>query len=96
MPSRHLRRSLLGLAGNGQEQFEFGRELVLGVESVREVNSSDSAVGVDLNSQGLYVVSTVSSSGEIGQVELNLIPSLIKSHRHGADEGLDTGGTLIV
>ena len=86
----------MGLTSNGQEQFEFGRELVLGVESVGEVDSSNSAVGVDLDSQGLYVVGTVSSSGEIRQVELNLIPSLVESHGHGTDEGLDSGGGLVV
>ena len=46
--------------------------------------------------EGLNIVGTVSSSGEIRQVELNLIPALIKSHRHGADERLDTSGRLIV
>ena len=51
---------------------------------------------MDLNSESLYVVGTVSSSGEIRQVELNLIPSLIKSHRHGANERLDSGSGLVV
>ena len=51
---------------------------------------------MDLNSKSLYVVGTVSSSGEIRQVELNLIPSLIESHGHGTDEGLDSGGRLVV
>ena len=46
--------------------------------------------------QGLNVVSTVSSSREIRQVKLNLIPAFIKSHGHGADERLYTGGTLVV
>ena len=46
--------------------------------------------------EGLNIVGTVSSSGEIRQVELNLIPALIKSHWHGADERLDTSGRLIV
>ena len=44
----------------------------------------------------LDVVSTVSSSREIGQVKLNLVPSLIKSHWHSADERLYTRCTLIV
>ena len=44
----------------------------------------------------LNIVCTISSSCEIGQVELNLIPALIESHRHRADEGLDTRGGLIV
>ena len=86
----------LWLTGNWQEKLELWWELVFGVESVGEIDSSDSAVSVDLNSKGLYVVGTVSSSGEIRQIELNLIPSLIKSHRHGANERLDTGGGLIV
>ena len=84
------------LSGNWQEELELWWELVLGVESVREIDSSDSAVSVDLDSKGLYVVGTVSSSREIRQVELNLIPALIKSHRHGANERLDSGGGLIV
>ena len=41
----------LRLAGNGQEELEFGGKLVLGVEPIREVDSSDAAVGVDLNSE---------------------------------------------
>ncbi len=46
--------------------------------------------------KGLNVVGTVGTAGEIGQIELNLIPSFIKSHGHSANERLDTGSTLIV
>ena len=46
--------------------------------------------------KGLNVVGTVSTTGEIGQVELNLIPALIKSHWHCANEWLDSGSGLIV
>ena len=46
--------------------------------------------------KGLNVVSTVSSAGEIRQVELDLVPALIQTHWHGADEGLHTGGALVV
>ena len=42
------------------------------------------------------IVSTVCTSGEVRQVELDLIPALIKSHGHGANEWLYTGGALIV
>ena len=49
--SESWRCSLGGLAGNGEEEFELGRQLVFGVESVGEVDSSDTAVGVDLNSR---------------------------------------------
>lgn len=47
---RMWRRSGVGLAGDGQEELELGRQLVLGVQSVREVDSADTAVSVDLNS----------------------------------------------
>ena len=40
----------LGLAGNGQEELELGRELIFSVESVGEVDSANTAVGMDLNS----------------------------------------------
>lgn len=86
----------LGTASNGQEKFEFWGKLVFGVEAVGEVNSTDSAVSVNLDSEGFDVVGTVSTSGEIGQVELNLVPAFIKSHGHGANERLDTGSGLIV
>jgi len=93
-----LRRSRLSLwlSSDWQEELEFGGKLILGVKSIGEVNSANTAVGVDLNSQGLNVVSTVGSSREIRQVKLNLIPSLIKSHGHGADERLDTSCALVV
>ena len=72
-----MRSLSLGTASNGQEKFEFWGKLVFGVEAVGEINTTDSAVSVDLNSKGLYVIGTVSSPCEIGQVELNLIPALI-------------------
>ena len=84
------------LSSDWQEKLELGWELILGVESVGEVDSSNSTVGVDLNSQSLYIIGTVGSSSEIRQIELNLIPAFIESHGHGADEWLDSGGRLIV
>ena len=78
------------LTSNRQEEFEFWRQLIFGVEPVGEVDSSDSAVRMDLHPQRLYVVGTVSSSCEIRQVELNLVPPFIKSHGHCAYEGLDS------
>ena len=81
---------------NWQEKLEFWGELVLGVESVGEIDSSNSAVCMDLNSKSLYVVGTISSPCEIGQVELNLIPALIQSHGHCANKRLYSGGRLIV
>jgi hypothetical protein len=46
--------------------------------------------------EGLNVIGTIGTSGEVGQVELNLIPALVESHGHSADEGLHTGSALIV
>ena len=50
MVSRRRSHLALRLAGDGQEELELGWELVFGVESVREVDSANTAVGVDLNS----------------------------------------------
>ena len=88
--------SSLSLAGNWEEELEFGGQLVLGVQAIGEVDSSNSAVCVNLNAKSLYVVSTVGTTSEIGQVELNLVPALVQPHGHGTDEGLHTGGRLIV
>ena len=51
---------------------------------------------MDLNPQCLHVVGPVGSPGEVGQVELDLVPALVQSHRHRADEGLHSGGGLVV
>ena len=87
---------MLWFACHGQEKLELRGQLVLGVETVREVNSSNSAVGVDLNSEGLDVVGAVSSTREVGKVELNLVPALVQPHGHGADEWLHSCRTLVV
>ena len=79
-----------------QEQLEFWGEFFLGIEPIGEVDPSDSAVGVDCDSKGFNVVTAIGSPGEIGQVELNLIPSLIQPHGHSTDEGLHSRGRLVV
>ena len=86
----------LWFTGDWQEQFEFWWKFVFCVKSIWEIDSSDSAVSMNLYSQGFNIVGTISSSGEIGQVELNLVPSLIKSHGHCADERLYSGCWLVV
>jgi hypothetical protein len=42
------------------------------------------------------IVSTVGTSGEVRQVELDLIPALITSHGHGANEWLNASCRLVV
>lgn len=51
---------------------------------------------MDLDSERFDVVGSVSSSGEVREVELDLIPALVQSHGHGTDEGLDSGSGLVV
>jgi hypothetical protein len=83
--------SLFSLASgvlHRQKELKLRRQLVLAIQAVRKVNAPHSAVGVNLHSQSLYVVRAVSSTGEIREIELNLIPALIQSHGHGADERL--------
>lgn len=79
-----------------QEEFEFGREFLLAVQPVREVDAPDPAVGVDLHPQSLDVVGTVGSAREVRQVELDLIPALVQPHGHRTDKGLYSGGGLVV
>lgn len=63
-------------------------ELLFGVKSFSEIDSSQSAVGVDLNPQSLDISSTIGSSTEIGEIELDLVPSIVHSHRHCTYERL--------
>lgn len=51
---------------------------------------------MDLHSERFDIVGAVGSASEVRQVELNLIPALVKTHGHSADEGLHSGRTLIV
>ena len=53
------------------------------------------AVVVDLHPQSLDVVCAVGSPSKVGQVELNLIPAIVQSHRHCADKGLVIKGSWI-
>ena len=87
---------MLGLSRDGKEKLELWWQLVLSVEAVGEVDSPDSAVGVNLHAEGLDVVCAVRPPREVTQVELDLVPALVEAHGHGADEGLDSGGRLVV
>ncbi len=51
---------------------------------------------MDLHAKGLDIVGAVGAAGEVREVELDLVPALVESHGHSADERLDTGGGLIV
>merc|ERR1719487_2637656 len=79
-----------------QEELEFWRQLLLRVEAVGEIDATQPAVRVDLNTQCLDVVRAVRTAREIRQVELDLIPALVKTHWHGADEWLHPRRRLVV
>lgn len=59
----YITKSLLLL--NGQKKFELWGQFLLAVEPVREVDSPDSTVGVDGDSQGFDVVGPVGPAGEV-------------------------------
>ena len=86
----------LGLACDWQEELELGRELIFCVQSIREVDTTNAAVSVDLHTQSFNIVRTIGSACEIGQVKLDLVPAFIESHGHGANERLDSCRALVV
>ncbi len=51
---------------------------------------------VYLNPDGFDVVGAICSAREVRQIELNLIPSVIQSHRHRTDERSDSRCALVV
>ncbi len=51
---------------------------------------------MDLDSEGLDVAGSVSSAGEVGEVELDLVPALIQPHRHRANKRFHSGRALRV
>lgn len=51
---------------------------------------------MDLNPEGLNVVRAVRSTCEVGQVELDLVPTLVESHWHSTDERLHPSRGLVV
>ena len=57
---------------DGKEEFELRRELLLGVQTVGEVDPANAAVGVDLHPQGLDVICPVCATGEVAEVELDV------------------------
>jgi len=85
-----------GLVLNWQIKLKLGWKFVFGVESITEVDSSNSAISVNLNPQSLNVVGSVGPSSEVRQIKLNLVPSVIESHWHGANKRLDSSGGLVV
>ena len=49
-----------------------------------------------LDSKRLNVVGSIGTSGKVRQVELDLVPAVVESHGHGANERLDARRALVV
>jgi len=81
---------------NGEIKFEFRRKLVFGVKTIGKVDAANPTVSVDLNSERLDVVGAVCSPREVGKIELDLIPAVVESHRHRANERLHPRRRLII
>eukprot|EP00401_Gymnodinium_catenatum_P042891 CAMPEP_0117483530 /NCGR_PEP_ID=MMETSP0784-20121206/13984_1 /TAXON_ID=39447 /ORGANISM="" /LENGTH=218 /DNA_ID=CAMNT_0005278063 /DNA_START=53 /DNA_END=709 /DNA_ORIENTATION=- len=79
-----------------QEKLELRGKLLFAVKAVGEIDPADPAIRVNLHAQGLNVVRPVGTPREVRQIELDLVPTLVQTHGHRADEGLDTGGALVV
>lgn len=51
---------------------------------------------MDLYIESFDVVCAVGSAGEVGEVELDLIPAFVKAHGHCTNEGFHSSSTLII
>jgi hypothetical protein len=67
------------------------RKLVFWIKTIAEINSSDSAIRVQTYPERFDVIGPISSSSEVSQVKLDLVPSVVQFHRHCADERLYFG-----
>jgi hypothetical protein len=92
---KRIKKISLSLLLNGQKEFEFWGKLLLRVKAVREVNASNAAVGMDLDTEGLNVVCAIGPTREVGEIELDLVPAVIKTHGHRTNKGLDSGRRLV-
>lgn len=50
---------------NRKEKFELGGEFFLAVETVRKINSADSAIGVNGDPQSLDIVATIGPTRKV-------------------------------
>lgn len=62
---------------SGRKQLEVIWQVFFIIKSLGKVNPSDSAIGVDGDPQGLDIVRPISPSGEVRQIELDLVPSFV-------------------
>lgn len=63
---------------------------------VREIDSSNATIGVNLNTDSLHIVCSVRPASKVRQIELNLVPPFVQTHWHGTNEWLDSRRGLII
>ena len=61
-----------------KEELELWGELFFAVETVGEVDPADATIGVDGDSKGLDIVGAVGPASEVGQIELDLVPTWVR------------------
>lgn len=66
-------------------KLELRRQLLLRVEAVREVNSAKSAVCMNLHPQRLGVICAIRPFRQISEIQLNVVPAIVKLQRHCAN-----------
>lgn len=63
---------------------------------VREIDSSNATIGVNLNTDSLHIVCSVRPASKVRQIKLNLVPPFVQTHWHGTNEWLDSRRGLII
>ena len=63
---------------------------------IREIDSSNTTIGMNLNPNGFHIVRSICPTCEIRQIELNLVPPFIQTHWHCTNEWLYSRCGLIV
>ena len=86
--SLHLLLKILVLV---HEEAEFGRQLVLVVVFVAEVDPPDSAIGVNLNSLAFLILRPIRPHHKIRHVELDDVPAVLEGQGHRRYKRLDLG-----
>ena len=78
------------------EEFIVGRNLVLCLGPVIEVDAGEATVGVDLDLLALNKLAGEGLLAVVFEVEDDLVPALVELEGHRALEGLDAGDGLVV
>jgi len=78
------------------EHLEIRWKLIVSVQTLAEVDSSKATVGMNLNPCGFHIAGSISPSGEVTQVDLDLIPTIIQAQWHSAVERPDSSTWLEV